>query len=331
MKFTTFLSLVFISVSLSAQEQYLFLPENDSLGAYQYKNSKLIKLSSTDFQITKLYHIENDQYVITNSDSSGVISGEFSSSGIRKNFEKEFPTNFHPISIFLFNEFIFVGGNWNSGDFFLVLDTKTEDWTKIKIPEEVYFPGKGIDDFFIQDSALVAVDNIVLPKFLLYYETKNLPELSLIKIFELDDNGPYEAIHIGKSSGKYIGLLSSSGGCCSSYNNFQILKSENLEDGFTVSTENEITRSTDWFDIEIIGNKVYLATKKGLGIFRIRDRYFKNSIRNYRTHKNRSINKRKIRYKLFSPKNIRQIIKLYDDELILVYRDKNDQYRFKYN
>lgn len=258
MKFTTFLSLIFISISLSAQEQYLFLPKNNSLGAYQYKNSKLFKLGSTEFQITKLYHIENDQYVITNSDSSGLIFGEFSSNGIRKNFEKKFPQNFHPISIFLFNEFIFVGGNWNSGDFFLVLDTKTENWTKINIPEEVYFPGKGIDDFFIQDSLLVAVDNIVTPKYLLFYDNLNLPNLELKKIFKLESNGSYESIHKATINEKFIVILSGTfGGYGNSTSNFvSILRKGNLKDGFSIESNYKEPYSYEyWYDVEIIKNK----------------------------------------------------------------------------
>lgn len=331
MKYFFLLYLLFVSISLNAQEQYLFIPEIDSLSAYQYKDNKLRKLTTTKFEITKLFHIEKKHFVITNSDSSGILFGTFEMNGINIFFKKKLPSNFHPISIFLFNGFIFVGGNWNSGDFFLVLDTNTKEWAEIKIPEEVYFPGKGIDDFLMMDSTLIAVDNIVYPKFLLFYDVKNLLDLNLIKTFELDDNGAYESIHKGINSENYIGLLSSSGGCCSSYDNIQILKSDRLEDGFTISKKNRITYRSEWNDIEIIENKVYLATNKGLGIFQIKSRYFKNSDRNYRLHKNRSINKRKIRYKLFSPKNIIQLIKLYDDELILIYKDKENKYQFKFN
>ena len=109
-------------------------------------------------------------------------------------------------------DYVLLGGKWSSGNNWYLLKITDGQYHKISIPIELFYPGKAIDDFIVLENKIIAVDNIVMPKYLIEYERKFLPRLDSAKIFKLEPNGTYESIQKAVSNEHYIGLLSGTTG-----------------------------------------------------------------------------------------------------------------------
>jgi hypothetical protein len=83
-------------------------------------------------------------------------------------------------------------------------------WQPMDVPEEVRRWGKAVDAFVWRGERLVAVDDIVMPKWLLVYDTAWPLAPRLVSTVELQAHCSYETIHAGVGSDSCIGLISTS-------------------------------------------------------------------------------------------------------------------------
>jgi hypothetical protein len=242
----------------------------------------------------------------------------------------DIPEAFVLRSLRYYKNYILLGGDYIYNNLFYVLNVNNKKFSEIQVPLSIYFPGKSIDGFLFTEEEIIAIDNIVMPKYLISYKLSELPNLKTKEIFELESNGTYESIQIGVNTQAYIGLLSTTFGGypTSTADHITILKTNNYEDGFSISSKKAKDWSyLEWTDIEIIGEKVYVACcEKGLGSFKIKDRYFQNITPKWDDPHNKEIGKGRIKYYLSSPKKITMLCKTKDNRLILVYKDENDNY-----
>ncbi|MDA3616357.1 hypothetical protein [Polluticaenibacter yanchengensis] len=180
-------------------------------------------------------------------------------------------------SILLNNDNLFIGGELEQ-EMLVQYHIKSGKWYSLEIPDQLRYPGKAIDDIIINDSMLIAVDNIVTPKYILYYLLNSTGKISLLHFKHLKSNGAYENIHQARITKNYLGLISST---FSGYSgaSFHITIYDNLEltSSFAISSNQQDKDYHSFTDFLIINDKLVIASyKKGLGIIDINKSYFKD-------------------------------------------------------
>ncbi len=117
------------------------------------------------------------------------------------------PFEIKPKSILLNEDNLFIGGEMGS-ELLIQYNLKNKRWYNLQVPVEVMSPGKAVDDLVINDSLLIAIDNIVMPKYVLVYNLNPKGKLALSHYKELKTNGAYESILQARITNKYLGLIS---------------------------------------------------------------------------------------------------------------------------
>lgn len=274
-----FLSMVIlISGICLGQNNYYVLPENQSFNLYEKQENKLIKLEELKFKYTELYAFDADELVIVNDDSTKFHYGTIEHSKFEEKLVKEFPEKFKINTIELKDGFVYLGGIDLSDEFFYVFDVKNDKYFPILIPKEVKVIGKAIDDILFLKDKMIAVDNILFPKFLIEYNLNELPELKKSNVIQLQANGTYEHYYKGNINENYLVLLSEthSGYTGTSYH-ISVLKSSDYNQGFTVGSKlkGRGNKYSTWNDILLLGDKIYVACKEnGVGVLNIKENYF---------------------------------------------------------
>src|SRR5690606_21583522 len=188
------------------------------------------------------------------------------------------PFDIKPKSIFIDENNLFIGGE-KGKEILIQYHLKNEKWYQLEIPSEVVVWGKAIDDIVVNDSLLIAIDNIVLPKYVLFYRKNSTDKLELLHFKELKHNGAYESIHQGRITETYIGLLSNTySGYVGATNHITVYNNLDLSSSFALSSNQNDKNYHTFTDFILINDKIVIASKeKGLGIFEIKESYFKKT------------------------------------------------------
>jgi len=329
--------LTLIPLVTISQEKYFLLPEIQDNYLFKLENKDFAKLSKTDFPIGNLYEFfDTNRLISINRDSTQILFTTIIQDSLTIDFTENLPTKFKIRTLKVVENYLLVGGDWNSDNAFYVFDTKDKKWHTITVPEEIFFLGKAMDDFLLIEDKIIAVDNIVMPKYLIEYNISDLPDLKQGKIFMLEPNGTYENIKRAVANENYIVLLSGTVGGYhrATADHISVLNTDSFENSFSISS-NRMRPWTylTWTDIEIVNKRVYVACKeRGLGSFRIYPSYFNKRFKLreiYEGKQRRNIGKWRIRFRLFSPRNITDLIKFDETRLIIIYKDKSGDYHFR--
>ena len=339
--------------------QRFVLPENEENFVYESQGSNINKIQSIDFPITKqLRFWENNAFCLDTANSQILIADLFQSNINEKISKVQIPNDINPISISVFKDNIFVGGD-NEKEKIYCYSYTSNKWTKLDIPTELAMFGKSVDDFMITGDTLIAVDNIVMPKYLLYYDIQDLKNIKLIKSYTVPPNGSYETLFRGLIYDNYFVILSSTYGGSGSQSYLTVLKRHDLPNlidyetkqgdyqykGFSISNGLKnywhLRRRPNtypnrfWLDIVEKDGKILIAESPNrIATLVINENYFKPrkivglwyNDEDYR----QIIDKRKLRYKRVGNKNIKWFVKIPDTDLIyLIYLDKENNYKFK--
>lgn len=157
---------------------------------------------------------------------------------------------------------------------------KSEKWFQLEIPEEVKVWGKAVDDLVVNDTLLIAVDNIVLPKYILYFNLNSNEKLNFSHFKRLKSNSSYESIHKAIITNNYLGLLSTTMNYGTVSEHITLYADLGLIESLAISVE--YSRNMTFNDFLLVDNKLIIAnSSKGLGILNIDKSYFKNSEYSY--------------------------------------------------
>ncbi|SKB77414.1 hypothetical protein [Maribacter arcticus] len=211
--------------------------------------------------------------------------------------ELKIPFDLKPKTILLNDENLFIGGEMGK-EMLVQYNIQSQKWYKLEIPIEVLFPGKAIDDLVINDSLLIAIDNIVMPKYVLFYKLSSNEKLILSHFKELKSNGAYESIYQGRITDNYIGLISGTySGYVGATEHITVYDNLNLKNSFALSSNAQKKDYHTFMDFVIIGDKIAIASKeKGFGLFQIKNSYFKESDEYRNSGFNSTVNTSKIKY-----------------------------------
>lgn len=196
-----------------------------------------------------------------------------------------FPSMICPKSISIIKNNIMLGGDNNmfqeeikSHELIVSYSITHDKFTKVDMPYEG--PEKSVDDFLVENNKLIAVDDFVLPKYLIEYDVSNPDYPHLVASYSLPQNGTYERIRKGSFNKEYMALLSTTFGMEEGRGEYiNIFHKGNYKSYIRLSLLHglktdllECGKKTYWRDIYLIpdmGILLISAGDDGLGVYRI--------------------------------------------------------------
>lgn len=265
---------VFGQNGLTNGNRFLLSKDQKTISINSFENNRIKELKTFSISEKSIYTTDQQiRVAILDTTKNHVSLFNINNS---EELKLTIPYTIKPKSILLNDNNLFVGGQMGK-EMLIQYHIKSGKWYQLEITNEVAIRGKAIDDLVVNDSLLIAIDNIVMPKYILYYRLKPNGKLHLSDNKQLKHNGAYESIHKGRITEKYLGLLSETfSGYVGATNHITIYKNLNLTSSFAISSNQNDKDYQTFNEFLIIKDKVIIASKeKGLGIFEIKNSYFK--------------------------------------------------------
>lgn len=290
---TFFYSLTALGQDGVKGDYFLLLKSKNTISLNTFANSAIVEYKTFDITEKSIFTTDKKSRVaILDTAKNSIVLYDFL---LSKETKLTIPYDLKPKTLLLFDNNLFVGGEMGK-EILIHYQIKKNQWEKLDVPEEVQMWGKAVDDLVINDSLLIAIDNIILPKFILYYDLKSMAKIELSHFRSLKYNSSYESIHQGRITPKYLGLISETMNWGSTYEHITIYSDLDLIKSFAISVKFEGTKAYN--DFLIIDDKLFIANKdKGFGIFEIKKSYFKASRDNY-DNSNTRVDENLVDYKL---------------------------------
>ncbi len=124
------------------------------------------------------------------------------------------PRNCRADDVLIHNGLLYVGGRGKMGECLWTRDKKDENWRLIPMPSDICLSGdlfsryKSIDLVFWDGKRLIAVDNFVIPKWILTYDITDNKEITHLESIGLCIHTTYEKVITGAMNQNYIALIS---------------------------------------------------------------------------------------------------------------------------
>lgn len=322
---TTLLFFLTLSVfgqnGLKNSNLFLLLKDKRTISINSFEKDKINEIKTFVISEKSIYTTDqNERVVVLDTAKNQVTLYDIKSGEIKLTI----PFDVKPKSIFIDENNLFIGGE-KGKEILIQYHLKNGNWYQLEIPNEVIVWGKAIDDIVVNDTLLIAIDNIIMPKYVLFYRKNEIDKLELSHFKELKHNGAYESIHQGRITEKYIGLLSDTySGYVGATNYITIYNSLDLSSSFALSSNQNDKNFHTFTDFILINDKIVIASKeKGLGIFEIKETYFKKSDE----YSNRSSNRRedisKIKYTKYENQVISKLTLIPNtNKIVLTLEDK---------
>jgi hypothetical protein len=274
-KLTTVFLVFCISLSAFGQNglkggRYFLLPKDKkTISVNTFENNKIKEIKT--YPITEKSLFTTDQKrkvaILDTADNSISLYDIETSTELKLSI----PFKLKPKTILLNENNLFIGGFIIGGkmnnEILIQYHIQNDKWYLLEIPEEVKKFEKAIDDLLVNDTLLIAIDNEIHPKYILYYHLNS-------KTF-------------GRSGVSLHITL---------YDDLDLTKS------FAVSSTTFKWSETFYTfnDFLLIENNLFIAnSEKGLGLFEIKDSYFQGKDKNKYFDFNASISEDKIIYKQY--------------------------------
>lgn len=257
----------------------LFLLQKDekTISLNSFENEEINELAILSISEHSIYTTDQKSKVaILDTTKNNVVIFDLDSSN---QFRISIPFDIDPKSILLYNNSLFIGGQMGK-EMLIQYQLQNDIWYQLEIPNEIMRRRKAVDDLIINDCLLIAIDNVIWPKYVLYYHLNSLDKLRLSHFRLLKSNGPNERIYQGRISDNYFGVLSETwSGYTGKKNHITIYENLELESSFCISSLNyHPFKSHIFTDFLIIKDVVIIASRnEGLGILKIKQSYFENS------------------------------------------------------
>lgn len=292
-----------ITCSDSDKDYFLLLKDKGTISLNTYKNDKIKEQKTFAISEKSIFATDQKERVaILDTAQNSIILYEIQTA---KEIKLSIPYDIKPKCILLNNENLFVGGEMRK-ELLVQYHIQSEKWYQLEIPKEVSFLGKAVDDIVINDSLLIAIDNIIVPKYILFYHLNSTEKLIFSHFKNLKFNGTYENISKGRITPEYLGLFSKTySGYTGASEHITIYEDLDLTSSFAISTTAQWNGEVQTFnDFLLIGDKLFIAHKeKGLGVFEIKKSYFKIS-RDRFDNFNVRVKENKVNYKKYDNKNV---------------------------
>ena len=292
---TLFYSLTTLGQNGVQGAYFLLSNSNRTISLNTFENSEIVEHKTFDITEKSIFTTDKKSKVaILDTAQNSIVLYDFL---LSKETKLTIPYDLKPKTLLLLENNLFVGGQMGK-EILIQYQIRKNQWEKLEVPEEVKMWGKEVDDLVINDSLLIAIDNLIMPKYVLFYNLKQQGKLELSHFKDLKSNGAYESIHQGRITKKYLGLISNTySGYVGSTEHITIYSNLDLTSSFAISSNQQDKDYHTFNDFVIIGDRIIIASKEnGLGILEMKASYFKE----YDEYKNRDFNTRvstsKIKY-----------------------------------
>jgi hypothetical protein len=288
-----------------------------------FENDKINEIKSFSISEKSIYTTDQkERLAILDTAKNDVSIFEIKSSALIK---LTIPFEIKPKTILLNNDNLFIGGEMGK-EILIQYHLGNKKWYQLEIPKEVIFYGKAVDDIVINDTLLIAVDNMVTPKYILYYLLNSNDKLNFSHFKQLKPNNSYETIHQARIAPNYLGLYSTTLNWGTVREHITIYSDLDLLESFVITIV--YTKKRRFNDFLIMGDKLYMAnSSKGLGVFNIQNSYFRKSENEYDIF-NSEIKENKVKYKKNKYGEIIQLTRIPNKQIIiLTIKNNNGQIR----
>ncbi|MNJ84640.1 hypothetical protein D3C87_20980 [compost metagenome] len=276
-----FTSIVFGQNGLNSGDYFLLVSGKNKISLNTYENKEIKKRRTFVINENTIFTTnQNTKVALLDTTENIVTLFQISS---HKKIRLSIPFDIKPRCILMNEENLFIGGEMGK-EMLIQYHIRSKKWFSLEIPTKVLSPRKGIDDLLIKDSLLIAVDNLVMPKYALFYKLNSSDKQNFSHFLELKSNGAYERIAKGGITQDYLWISSeTSSGYFGSEEHMTVYDKTDLTRCFTLSFHLGGLKRGDYMENEflIIRNKIIVSNKKeGLGIFEI-DPSFLNPVYEY--------------------------------------------------
>lgn len=264
------------------------LPKGEIMMTAKIAGDEIKLLKNTIFPSNKRYCIsENGLAACLDTEKKIILYGRIDEQGGMTDINiLQFPSIISPKSICVINNHLILGGENNhtfnndikSNELVVTYSIARDKYSTVEMPFNVY--EKCIDDLLLDEDKVIAVDNVIYPKYLIEYDFKNPDYPHLIVSHSLPNNGTYEHIGKGTLNYYYIALMSSSFGQSGvgKFINIFIRGSYDrylrLAQWYDFTGEVEIKKEYHWCDILLLPEKNVLlisSMEDGIGIYYINE------------------------------------------------------------
>ncbi len=140
-------------------------------------------------------------------------------------------------------------------------------WVPLPVPEEFRRHGKRVDDLLVDGTRLIAVDDIIVPQYLLLYDVRAPLAPALDRVVELTYHTTYEHIEKGALGGPWLALLSSGISSGGESSHVGLYGRDALVPLGSISTGRRRGHSHTWLDLEMCGETLLIAAgEAGVGV-----------------------------------------------------------------
>lgn len=318
------LFIIFGQNGIKKGDLFILLEDTNTISINSYENGAIKLIRTFPITLKSLYTTDHKERVaILDTAKKEVTIYSIKSGEIKLTI----PFEINARSILLEENNLFIGGDkrrkklhiTNYEQVLLQYHLKNEQWYQLEIPINV----GAIDDILVNDSLVIAFDNIVFPKYLFFYHKNITHQLELSHFTKLKYNGPYEHISQGRITDKYIGLLSKTERYYRTDNFITIYNNLDLTNSFALSFEVLHPNDFTIIDFLLIKDKIVIADgEKGVGIFEIEDSYFKKNENKINENHREDISK--IQYTKYQNYDIIKLTLIpFTDKVVLTLLNKN--------
>jgi len=302
---------------------FLLQKDENNITINSFENDKIKEINTFNVSEKSIYATDQKERVVILDTAKNNISIFNINYSIPKKLS--IPFEIKPKTILLNNDNIIVGGEMGE-EILIQYHIKNEKWYQLEIPNEVRAYGKAVDDLVINDSLLIAIDNIIIPKYILYYNLNSKDKLNFSHLKELKSNSSYESIHQARISSKYLGLYSTTMNWGTVREHICIYSDLDLLKSFAITIPS--SKKNSFNDFLILDNKLLIANiYKGLGVLNIKNSYFEESKYEHDIF-NAEINENNINYKKIKKGKIIKLTKIPNEQkIILTIKNTNGKIR----
>ncbi|MNK30393.1 hypothetical protein D3C87_488100 [compost metagenome] len=312
-------SLFFLSLTVFGQnglkngKLFLLLKDDRTISINSFENDKINEIKTFSISEKSIYTTDQKERVaILDTAKNEVNIFEIKSSA---QIKVTIPFEIMPKTILVNNDNLFIGGEMGK-EILIQYHLKSGKWFQLEIPKEVIFFGKAVDDLVINDTLLIAVDNIVMPKYILYYHLNSNDKLNFSHFKELKSNSSYESIHKARITGSYLGLLSTTMNHGTVREHITIYSDLNLVKSFAITVGYK--KNMTFKDFILVDDKLFIAnSSRGLGILNIKNSYFKQSEYEYDIF-NAQVKENRINYKKIKNGEIISLTRIPNEQIIIL-------------
>lgn len=313
-------SLFFLSLSVFGQnglkngKLFLLLKDDRTISINSFENDKINEIKSFSISEKSIYATDQKERVaILDTAKNEVSIFEIKSSA---QIKLTIPFEIKPKTILVNNDNLFIGGEMGK-EILIQYHLKSKKWFQLEIPKEVIFFGKAVDDLVVNDTLLIAVDNIIMPKYILYYHLNSNDKLNFSHFKELKSNSSYESIHKARITNCYLGLLSTTMNHGTVREHITIYSDLNLVKSFAITVG--FKKNMTFKDFILVDDKLYIAnSSKGLGILKIQKSYFKESDEYENDNFNAQLKENRINYKKIKNGEIINLTRIPNEQIIIL-------------